>query len=157
MTAPALLVCCLAAAPVAAAEPTILTSPDGKHVEVRGLEAQVLEGLKAKPPTAEQWTTGFAVRVDGKADLPSMLGSYDVADGVLRFTPRFPLVPGTKYRAVLDLDALLQQPAKNRKPLAVGLLLPKPVRPPTVVTAVYPTGDVLPENQLKFYLHFPRP
>ncbi len=33
----------------------------------------------------------------------------------------------------------------------------KPAGPATTVTAVYPTQDVLPENQLKFYLHFSAP
>jgi hypothetical protein len=157
-SAPALFLCLLVVAPVAAAAPTIHVSPDGKRVEVRDVEVRFLEMLKSKPPTPDQWTSGFSVRVDGKADLPAMLGSYEVADSVLRFTPRFPLVPGTKYRAVLDLAVLLPQTAKDIKPLAVPLLLPKPVMASTtVVTAVYPTSDVLPENQLKFYVHFSAP
>src|SRR5207302_1594426 len=35
--------------------------------------------------------------------------------------------------------------------------LPKPQTPPTKLVQVYPTADVLPENQLKFYLHFSAP
>ena len=38
------------------------------------------------------------------------------------------------------------------------LFLPKPVRKPTTVVAqVYPTANHLPENLLKFYLHFSAP
>jgi hypothetical protein len=33
----------------------------------------------------------------------------------------------------------------------------QPAEPSTVVDAIYPTADVLPENQLKFYLHFSAP
>ena len=36
-------------------------------------------------------------------------------------------------------------------------VLAKPKTEPTVVTQVYPTSDKLPENQLKFYLHFSAP
>src|SRR5205085_2327280 len=38
------------------------------------------------------------------------------------------------------------------------VMLPKPAAKPTAVVArVYPTADKLPENQLKFYLHFSAP
>ena len=41
--------------------------------------------------------------------------------------------------------------------LTQEILLSKPKTAPTVVTQVYPTADRLPENQLKFYLHFSAP
>jgi hypothetical protein len=44
------------------------------------------------------------------------------------------------------------------KPLEVSLFLPSPERKPTSQVAnVYPTGDRLPENTLKFYVHFSAP
>ena len=38
-----------------------------------------------------------------------------------------------------------------------SLYLPRPATAPTAVEQVYPTADKLPENQLKFYLHFTAP
>jgi hypothetical protein len=81
-----------------------------------------------------------------------VLGSYRVEGEVLRFEPRFPLARGVRYRAVF-------RPAgRAARPVEARLFVPKPGRKPTtVVTHVYPSADRLPENQLKFYLHFSAP
>lgn len=110
--------------------------------------------------TAEQWAALFAVYVDNdtpvKKDLPPVLGTYRVEQGVLRFAPRFPPVPGVRYRAVFDPSRL--PGAGGGKSVEAVFLLPKPPTvATTVVTQVYPTSDRLPENQLKFYLHFSAP
>jgi hypothetical protein len=85
----------------------------------------------------------------GDASKPGMLGESSVVAGVVRFVPRFPLRPGLRYVAVLksggethELPLLI--PAKKREPSAF-------------VAAVYPSADRLPENQLKFYIHFSAP
>jgi hypothetical protein len=52
-----------------------------------------------------------------------------------------------KYHAVfepLKLEAMVEIPAKSSEPT-------------TKVAAIYPTGSVLPENLLKFYVHFTAP
>src|SRR5262249_51585849 len=99
----------------------------------------------------------FAVFVDGRdRSLPPVLGAYRVEGAVVRFEPRFPLVPGGAYRAVLDPSQVPGR--KDGKPVEVKLSLPKPApKPPTVVTTVYPTADRLPENALRFYLQFSAP
>lgn len=87
-----------------------------------------------------------------------MLGSYRVADNLIHFQPQFPLERGVIYHTVFrpanlpggesgrfpDVVSRFQLPALNRKPT-------------TVVAQVYPSGDVLPENLLKFYVHFSAP
>ncbi len=137
-----------------------------------GLDPTLLADLAKTARTTEQWTACFAVYVDqGTADQvnqPAILGSYRVADGVLRFEPRFPLTLGLRYRAVFDPSRLpgsrlagqatAKGTAVGTKPLVAEFVLPKPAATPTtVVQQVYPSRDFLPENQLKFYIHFSAP
>jgi hypothetical protein len=77
---------------------------------------------------------------------------------VVRFEPRFPLARGVRYRAVFRGARLPGGGGAAKAPLEVVLELPGPKRvASTVVRAVYPSADRLPENQLKFYLHFSAP
>ena len=85
------------------------------------------------------------------ADIPPLLGSYDMDGNVLTFTPRFALRPGTSYRLVYRAGA-------RSAPTERIFKVPEAnAGPPTVVKEIYPTTDLLPENQLKFYLHFSAP
>ena len=70
---------------------------------------------------------------------------------MLVFRPRFPLQPGLRYRAVLGKSG-------DGQPLVRFFDLPtEHIEPMTHVRAVYPSADLLPENLLKFYLHFSAP
>jgi hypothetical protein len=92
----------------------------------------------------------LTVRVDGKADVPPLLGTCSVVGSTLSFKPRFPLQRGVRYRAIV-------RGTGHKLPVEQTFLLPKPEAPPTVVTHVYPTREVLPENLLRFYFHFSAP
>lgn len=82
------------------------------------------------------------VHVDGAAD--PVFGETAREGGALVFRPRFPFKPGVTYRVVAgDVERTFT--------------LPAPETPRTSLTRVYPTADVLPENLLKFYLHFSGP
>jgi hypothetical protein len=82
--------------------------------------------------------------------LPPMAGATTWHEGVLRFTPEFPLVRGVRYRAELRVPGLT--------PIVATFALPADTTPATtVVTQIFPSGDVLPENQLKFYCEFSAP
>jgi hypothetical protein len=75
----------------------------------------------------------------------------------VRFTPRFPPVHGLKYRATADLSPMLGTLAPARC-LSLVFSLPHEIAvPSTVVDAVYPSGDVLPANLLRFYVYFSAP
>jgi hypothetical protein len=129
--------------------------------DVVGLDAGVLADLAKAKLGPGQWTDLFAVYVDtGRAevkDQPPLLGSYRVEDGVLRFEPRFPPAAGVRYRAVFD-PAQLPKPANSKAEKVVSeISIPKPAAAPTGVEQVYPTREKLPENLLKFYLHFSAP
>jgi hypothetical protein len=86
---------------------------------------------------------------DKKTPGPAMLGKYERNDNELHFTPRFGLEPGQTYRASLKL---------GDKTLTLDYRVPdlKNQTPPKVIR-VYPTGNVLPANHLKFYIYFDRP
>jgi hypothetical protein len=142
------------------AGPRIRVAPAAGRIEVTGLDPTALRELSRRDWDPEQWARLFAVFVEGgKADpsRPPVLGTYRVVDGVLTFEPRFPLQPGVRYRTVFDPSRL---PGKGPpgEPITATFRLPKP-RPAAaaVVTHVYPSADRLPENQLKFYLHFSSP
>ncbi len=97
----------------------------------------------------------FAVYVDvsgpnSTAQLPAVSGSYRLEAGVLVFEPRYPPAPGVSYRVVVDPGAL-DLPGSSST-LTFDVL--RPQTPPTVIEHVYPSTDVLPENQLKLYVHF---
>lgn len=131
---------------------------DGPLIAVQGLDKDTLAALAKLPPDSKTWSEVLTVRVDrsAKDPLPAMLGTYRIDKGILLFEPRFPLTPGLRYLARFDPAPLRTQ--ANPKPIRTVLSLPKPARTPTTsVRAVYPTTDRLPENQLKFYLHFSAP
>jgi hypothetical protein len=129
--------------------------------EVVGLDAAELRRLKATDLTPADWQALFAVYVvsdRGTPDReqPAVLGSYRVEDGVLRFAPRFPLVRGVRYQAVFRPSRLPGRSGGADVRAEFELPRAKPAVA-TAVTHVYPTRDRLPENLLKFYLHFSAP
>lgn len=81
---------------------------------------------------------------------PSILGSLTRDDKRLVFRPRHRLVHGLRYRATL----ILPDGSRITREHAVP---PLPLKASTVVTRVYPSGKILPANNLKFYLHFSSP
>jgi hypothetical protein len=89
-----------------------------------------------------------------------MLGRYALAIHIsgsqkLVFFPRFPFEPGMSYRAVLDSSAF-----PGTEPLhAESKFAPPPATAGKAagVAAIYPSSDKLPENLLRFYLHFATP
>jgi hypothetical protein len=105
----------------------------------------------------EGWTGSRAVNLDRGGDVftvsvdapnvPALLGNYRVENGALVFAPQFPLQAGMSYRAVARIP--------GNAPISSVFSIPKPdATPTTVVERVYPSADTLPENQLKFYIHF---
>jgi hypothetical protein len=129
---------------------------------VKGLSEKELGQLSRAHWEREQWTSLFSIQVDNsqkkeRTQLPPVLGSYRIENNSLIFEPRFPLVAGVPYRATFD-SARLQSSQPAAKPTVAIFLIPKPQSNPTTkVEYVYPSAEVLPENQLKFYIHFSAP
>jgi hypothetical protein len=84
------------------------------------------------------------------ASLPAIAGEVGFKNGVLTFTPRFPFQPGVKYHAVVrpQGDKALSFKHQFKAPELIAS---------TVVAAIYPAVDSLPENVLKFYIVFSAP
>ena len=115
----------------------------GQPVDIRLETAGGHALFKVSGPSLQ--TDRFAVYVDGVSAAPAILGSSSINGGVLIFEPRFPLQPGLRYRAVYGTASATFE-------------IPKPDLTPTaVVEQVYPSTNRLPENQLKFYIHFSAP
>ncbi len=111
-------------------------------------ELRAFERLKTDHSRAGVF--GVFAEQAGSTDVPPMLGAWQVAGKALNFEPRFPLTRGVRYRAELRLP--------GAAPVISHFTLPvDDTESTTVVTQVYPSGTHIPENQLKFYLHFSAP
>ena len=86
-----------------------------------------------------------------------MAGSYRVESNALRFEPQFPLEPGLSYRAVIRPDQLPNGSGAAAPVTSVYQSPRRSATPATLVSRVYPSADTLPENLLKFYVHFTGP
>lgn len=125
-------------------------------VEVSGLSNASATELRKADRTPEQWQRLLSVHADqgdlfADVGLPAMLGAYRIEDGTLRFEPQFPLEPGVHYRTVFYPHALPDEGKRRGPPVTSVFQLPRArSAPSTVVSHVYPSGTVLPENLLKF-------
>jgi hypothetical protein len=140
-------------------------TPDPKDtnrvvVEVTGLNAASLRRLQRANWKLPQWQRLLSVYSGPRnerslTDLPPMLGEYRIESDILRFVPQFPLEPGITYRAIFRPARLpgVGNPAEGE----VATIFQLPAKRPnlsTTVKMVYPSAGIVPENLLKFYIHF---
>jgi hypothetical protein len=154
--------------------PTVESNGGKVCAGVLGVDPSILSVLESKQLTPSQWSSFFSVRVvsDSKAgedEAPPLWGRYEIADRVVRFVPRFPPETGVVYRAVFDparLRSLVKElspsleiiePKTAERPVASTFSIERTQVTPASVTAVYPSGEHLPENLLRFYIHFSAP
>ena len=147
---------------VVAAEPAIklIYGDDGKALAVETTFRQELANMLANYQAENtSWPTVFAVYVDADLTqpfLPAVVGNYTIQGQVVRFTPRYPFRPGLTYR--VESNPLAGLPGESGLRGVRRITIPAaPPTEPTRVTAIYPSADVLPENQLRFYIHFSAP
>jgi hypothetical protein len=145
--------CAFAGAPEPTKRGVVLTTDtQGRHVlELRGIDPDESAPIEQ----IEKRFSIHAVFNPPLADPPPLAGEYSVVKGSVRFTPRFALQPGMRYRAVYgaadDAEA-------GRKTLSEEFAIPlRPATAESRVATIYPTTDTLPENQLKFYIQFTAP
>jgi len=130
---------------------------------VSGLSKKDLQELASSHWKQEQWTALFFVSVDNtptkeKSEPPPVIGSYRVESSALIFEPRFPLSAGLRFRAVFEPARLPGSNQAQAKAVVAHFTIPKaPSTSTAKVDHVYPTDNVLPENLLKFYIHFSAP
>jgi len=127
-------------------------------IEVAGLPADHLAALAKLPAEHALWARTLSVYVGkhAQAGQPAVSGTYTVRKETLRFTPQFPLRAGLDYRTEVFLPAPSGDTAPSRYERLFELAAP-PAGEPARVTAVFPSAATLPENQLRFYLHFATP
>ena len=132
-------------------------------VQVSGLSIVTLKDLQNPGWSLADWKRVLAVYAEQgdsatASDLPPMLGTYRIQSGLLSFEPQFPLDPGVSYRAEFHPDQLPgAQSTKETRLVAVFKLPAMPQGPRTVVQQIFPSSLTLPENLLKFYVHFSAP
>lgn len=92
----------------------------------------------------------FAVRVaSADAGAPPMLGGFSIWGDVIRFSPRFPLAAGVRYRVIVDGSYF-----GGDETITKVFTMPASSAPLVRVQQIYPTASELPENLLRFYVHF---
>jgi hypothetical protein len=132
-------------------------------VQVLGLDRATLKVLQRSSWKLADWQRVLAIYAEqGKAapdtDLPPMLGSYRVDSGILTFEPQFRLESGLVYRAVFRPGELPGAPRGTDSPITATFELPPKRRvATTVVEHIFPSSPIVPENLLKFYIHFSAP
>lgn len=127
-------------------------SAGGEWIEVYGLPKEALLQEEGRSDVKKlSRTIQVLVGSEGPADQPPVLGTYRVRDNKLVFEPRFPFKSGGTYRAVINTGDGEQAVTQV---FTVG---EAPQRKAAFVEEIFPSRDVLPENQLKFYVHFSAP
>jgi hypothetical protein len=107
-------------------------------------QLRAIEGTDSR----DAWTA--ILRVSVAADQPAAVGQYTIEDGRIRFTPMFPLDAGRQYHVTFT--------PPGGDPVSATVGLPPPdTTPKTAVAGIFPTSDVVPENQLRLYIHFSAP
>lgn len=142
---------CLAAEPARtlSVEPT----SDARRVQVVALlPAELAKSLPEGDMPADAAQAILSLRLLGKDGKPgpAILGKYRRDGDRLTLTPRYALAHDHKYRATFVASATRTATRDYHVPSR------KPTTPATV-ERVYPTSDVLPANQLKFYIYFSKP
>jgi hypothetical protein len=132
-----------------AGQPSIVLDADKPRptidvVDVPAAQLNALQSIDSR----EAWQAVMKVSVG--PDQPATMGSYEIAGGRIIFTPMFPLDPGRQYHVTYA-------PAGETPITSIVSLPPRNMTPVTSVTEVYPTAEVVPENQLRLYIHFSAP
>ena len=131
------------------AQPRIVLNIDSPRptIDIVDVPERVLTELGTLE-SREAWTTVFKVAVGVAPDQPATIGQYSIEGDRIRFTPMFPLDRGRQYHVTFT--------APGGAPPVTGTVALPPVDtvPSTVVAQVYPSADVVPENQLRLYIHF---
>ena len=139
----------------------VMASADGLSVDANS------RFVTAGPLSSDRWVELEAnlagngprflrIRVENAPSATPMLGDYRRVGNSLRFLPRFPFRANVPYVADFDPRGMLEQSTDK----VFRLNFKRQVSLPSErqrVEQVFPTADRLPENLLKFYLHFSGP
>jgi len=164
--------CCLASSTTVHAQATTAGAPNVQlrivydnnkrpaGIEAVGWTGEELTRFAKQEEFAMDWLTKrlqiCVLDSAGHLQLPAIAGRYEVHGDAVRFIPQFALRPGMAYRGIFYPPARASLEAVRRDHVDISIPAPPPP-PPTRVTAIYPTAGTLPENHLRFYIHFSAP
>jgi hypothetical protein len=139
--------------------PTLAIEPEPSSgdwcVSVCNLEPRMVESLGDRLKSLIHVKVADPEGMGGD-DLPGVSGDVAVRGGRVCFLPDFPFDPGVRFLAVLDLGVL--QRRTGGAVLTRAFSIPREAAPPEPeVSRVFPSANVLPENLLRFYVHFSNP
>ena len=138
--------------------------PDAATIRVVGVPARYLPD--ADDLTRDEWSSALRVAVapedpSAAADpmLPAVIGRYTIEQRAIVFKPEYGFDAGRRYVVTFDASKLpAASDAWQPAPLSSIVGLPaRSLTPKTVVSAVFPSAETVPENQLRLYLHFSAP
>lgn len=138
-------------------------SVEDGHIWVRNLEAEVLYTFSRYFNAQKDWESVFPVTTKDNVAGIMIPGTYEVFRDAVRFTPRFPFVQHVIYVAKFDAAQLADNtnevylPKMNGDYLELEFSFSKAGPPAAQVTAIYPSGNIIPENLLKLHLAFSKP
>ncbi len=126
------------------------------EIDCRKVDPKLFEVFTGDPERLEK-----AIRIvtlekgrSDSGDQPTLLGTFEIdkTTRLIRFRTRFPTEPGISY-------ALEFRPSAGDRLKRVVFRVPesRTLRQITKVVRVSPTGDLLPENLLRFYIEFSGP
>jgi hypothetical protein len=147
----AFVVGCAVSAP--GPEISLETVNSHRAVAVTRLSPQTLDAFDALDDPHRQQVLRLFV-ADAPTGAPSVSGIVTRRGGQLVFSPRYPFEPGVSYRA--EFQASLLSPGQPTVLSQLSIPAP-PSQAVTRVEAIYPSGDELPENLLRFYIYFSGP
>jgi hypothetical protein len=129
-------------------------------VELCGVTKGTLQKLQVAAWHYDEWQKLLSVKAgaDTSLELPPAAGTYSVVDDCIRFQPKFPFEHGVMYRAVFHPSMLPGYGGQALTDVVSTHTVPIERRKSTtVITQVFPSANQLPENLLKFYIHFSAP
>jgi len=144
----------------------ITVDAGSSRVLVDGFSPEALRYLESStvPGELREVLSVYALSGDAawdSTDIPAG-GDLEITDSAIVFASRHAFLPDVRYHARLDLIRLeeLLGPTMNREGEVLDttftLARPSGLQAESV-TGVYPSADTLPQNLLKFYIHFSGP
>jgi hypothetical protein len=132
-----------------------------RHVSVHNLNPDLIAFLSTAPQPGRLLQSMLRVRVIGAGipggdELPDICGRHQILENGVRFTPHFPFESGIRYRATFDPRKFVG--SELSEVLTLEFSIPREMlTEQTHVKQVFPSCHSLPENLLRFYLHFSGP
>ncbi len=146
--------------PESAQGPSLKLSVDDAldRIDVTGLLADELTAFERLDESQRAAVLKVYVASDVATDVSPIAGSVSASGDRLRFVPRYPLAAGLKFRLVLDRALLSGELASSRTLQTLSFSTPPAkIGEPARVEHIYPTTNEVPENHLRFYIHFSEP